>query len=103
MKRVLLAIVLATGAAQAQTTTRPHLELPSQQLTDGQKTQFMPLTTTHSRAARETRPLMIGGGIVVLAAIVWWNRKRREQFDRSDVADSDELQAAARGEKDEHE
>lgn len=111
MKRTLLALVLAWGHAHAD-PPRERLELPNQTLTDGQKVQLTPLTIQDSRAERDTRPVMIGGGIVVLAAIFWWNRKRRERFDRSDAPDSthdtprattesredtDDLQAAARG------
>jgi hypothetical protein len=115
MKRLLFAIVLVFGNANAQTSEpRPKLELPAQSLTDGQKVQMTPLTIQESRAERDTRPFMLGGGLLVLAAIFWWNRKRRERFDRSDSPDSaantprattesredtDDLQAAARGEQ----
>jgi hypothetical protein len=108
MKRALLAIAFVVAARAHADPLREHLELPNQSLTDGNKVQFTPLTIQNSRAERDTRPIMLGGGIVVLAAIFWWNRKRRERFDRSDVPrasrattesreDTDDLQAAARG------
>lgn len=109
MKYALIVLALAGGRAFAD-EPRPHLELPQQSLTDGQNVKLGPMTVPSSRDEREMRPLMIGGGIVVLAAAMWWNRKRREQFDRSDAAadtpsatgsredeDTDDLQAAARG------
>ncbi len=109
MKRasIVLALLFA-GPAHAQ--ERPHLELPQQTLTDGQKVKLGPMSIPSSRAERDSRPLMIGGGIVVLAAAMWWGRKKRERFDREDRAaetpsrattesreDTDDLQAAARG------
>lgn len=106
-----LALAMICGPARAQ-EARPHLELPQQSLTDGQKVKLGPMSIPNSKAERDQRPLMIGGGIVVLAAAMWWNRRRRERFDRSDAVDakestrattesredSDDLQAAARGE-----
>ncbi len=114
MIRALLVVMLMfAGRADAQ--ERPHLELPQQSLTDGQKVKLGPMSIPSSRAERDSRPLMIGAGIVVLAAAMWWGRKRRERFDREDRAsdagtarseerattesreDTDDLQAAARG------
>jgi hypothetical protein len=110
VKRMVFVIAMLVGArAQAEPDARPHLELPSQSLTDGNKLPFTPMTIPDSPGARDSRPVMIGGGIVVLAMIFWWNRKRRDQFDRSDAPrdavgdaptgddDTDDLQAAARG------
>ena len=103
MKRALIALALATNA---HAEPRPRLELPQQSLTDGHAVPFTPLTVQDSRAERDRRPVVLAGGVIVLAAIFWWNRKRRERFDRSDTprattesqSDTDDLQAAARGE-----
>lgn len=106
MKRVAIVLALLAGNAHAQ--ERPRMELPQQSLTDGDKVKVGPMAIPSSKAQRDQRPLMIGGGIVVLAAAMWWNRKRRERFDRSDAPqterataesreDTDDLQAAARG------
>jgi hypothetical protein len=117
VKRVLIAIMLLSGTAHAQ-EPRPRLELPQQTLTDGDKVKLGPMSIPSSKAQRDQRPLMIGGGIVVLAAAMWWNRKRRERFDRTDATesaratddttnesreDTDDLQAAARGEQKDNE
>ena len=116
MKRVLLAFVLLCAWNRAHADeSRPHLELPQQSLTDGQKVQLGPMSIPSSKAERDTRPLMIGAGIVVLAAAMWWGRKQRERFDRSDAPttqsrattesreDTDDLQAAARGDQKDNE
>ena len=115
MKRVAITIALLFGSASAD-EPRPHLELPQQSLTDGQKVKLGPMSIPSSRAERDQRPLMIGGGIVVLAAAMWWNRRRRDRFDRSDAVtapaetrattesreDTDDLQAAARGDREDN-
>jgi hypothetical protein len=114
MKRVLIAFAFVLGVDHAHAQeSRPRLELPQQSLTDGDKVKLGPMSIPSSRAERDTRPFMIGGGIVVLAAVMWWNRKQRERFDRSDARetpsrpttesreDTDDLQAAARGDREE--
>lgn len=113
MKRALLAIGLVLGGHAHAQQPRPHLELPQQSLTDGDKVRIGPIAITSSRAERDSRPLMIGGSIVVLAAVMWWNRKRRERFDRDEEVarpsrattesreDTNDLQAAARGDREE--
>ncbi len=105
MKQALLALALVMASHAHADPPRERLELPNQTLTDGTRIPLTPITIQQT-PDRDSRSTMIGGGIVVLAAIFWWNRKRREQFDRTDARDatpdsrdddSDDLQAAARG------
>lgn len=67
--------------------------------------------------APDRRPVYVGAGMIAFAALFWWNRKRRDRFEREDGRpvrrpraerrsrgeDSDDLHAAASGDRTETE
>ena len=67
--------------------------------------------------APDRRPVYVGAGLIAFAALFWWNRKRRDRFEREDGRpvrrpraerrsrgeDSDDLHAAASGDRTETE
>jgi hypothetical protein len=109
--RAVLALPPASAPEPPPTDTHAGPTLEPARLGDGTHTPFAPIVVPPAPQPADRRPMYVGAGVVLLALVFWWNRRQRDRFEREDGptpprkrrrdrvrdTDTEDLQAAARG------